>query len=171
MTKRETPKPKEDKRERALFLYLGVYSGVKEKKLSGWLQVSVEDINNCNAPDQPSGGNDDRFRVFAYKVRNHMWASIGEIYEIPIADGGNSIYSQDGKHWGSWKNKEQVVFWSARSEALESALNAEGKMKSIGRSKPLKEYLEPITRAYKEANGLQKSQLLAQVVKYVTGRS
>lgn len=163
-------KKQEDKRERALFLYLGVYMGTKDKKLSGWLQVTIDDINNKNAPDSPSDEGDDRFRIFSYKVRNDMWASVGEIYEIPVEDGGTSIYSRDGKHWGTWKDKQQIVFWSARSEALENALNAKGKMKSIGRSKPLKEYLEPINRAYKQANGLQKAQLLAQVVKYVTGR-
>jgi len=163
-------KKKEDKRERALFLYLGVYMGAKDKKLSGWLQVTVDDINDRNAPNSPSDEQDERLRIYSYKVRNDMFASVGEIYEIPIEDNGASIYSRDGKHWGSWKDKRQVAFWSARSEALENALNAKGKMKSIGRNKPLKEYLEPITMAYKQANGLQKSQLLAQVVKYVTGR-
>lgn len=161
---------KEDKRERALFLYLGIYVSTKDKKLSGWLKITINDINNRNVPDNPNEEGDERFIVYSYKVRNDMWASVGEIYEIPIEDDGAIIYSKDGKHWGSWKDKKQVVFWSARSEALENTLNAKGKMKSIGRNKPLKEYLEPITMAYKQANGLQKSQLLAQVVKYVTGR-
>ena len=157
-----------DKRPRIFLAYIGIFEGKNFKKLTGWLKVTDKDIKESEYILEPDL--EDGFIVLSYSTKSKVWASVGEIYEFPTDDSGNSFYVGEGKHIGNWKNKKCIAHWDAMSTARESYLNSKAKMKSIGRNRPLNEYLEPIKTAYQRLTGSHKAQLLAQVVKIITSR-
>ena len=171
MASKKKVKVKKQENPKVLLLYMGPIRSTKKKKLSCWLLVTQDDIDNKTIdPDfEFEHYHEDKMRIFSIAVAKKVYASVGNVYEFEVdTPEATSIYQNTGKYHCKWKDKRACVIWDARSAAIEAEFDAEAKLKQVSHTRSLREVLEPVRHAYKQARGVHKSHLLAQVVRYIT---
>jgi hypothetical protein len=152
----------------ALFLCLGFARGVSDKALTKYWIITTDELESGESL-VGFVDNTRAWSVDARWARKHSMASIGAVYELEYDRAERIVrVGAYAKMIGRWPVEADVVRWSALSKADQSAWAAEDAAKKESRVDTLRKNLEPIRRAYREANSPQRAQLLALFVEMIT---
>lgn len=109
------------------------------------------------------------YLLYDKKVKKNMGGMPGAIYLVESADEeGKSIYSGTARLEGLWDNATDRATWEASHRALIAELSSKLDDAKEEKHSALFESLDVARTAYARATGINRSQLLAIMVAYIT---
>lgn len=110
--------------------------------------------------------------VYGYKnVAKHVFLRVGGLYtvEYPEGDQGKRVFVNTFTFVKPWPNVEEAARLQATEKANEQSVAAYAMSKKASKVDPLKEALRPVRKAMLGTIGVDRAQLLAWCVAYITG--
>lgn len=155
----ETPAP-----ELVTLLYTGVW-----KTEDGELCHGYDRLTNVTEGDDrtASGERDSKQWLFSKKLNFAQPGAVFTMEKTPGKEG--SVRMKTDKFIGLWHDSKQRATMQARSRAVEDAHAEERAVDKAGKSRADRELLEPLRDAYVQLNTAGRRQLLADVLRYITG--
>lgn len=144
-------------------LYRGVHITLLDKRSYAYIEIT-EGLNN--GEPMPDNIPPMYFKKKLSKGRP------GAIFMHTLErDGDNVTISIEdfSSHLGTWENREDVIRWQTKSDANEAAIRERNSTKKEAGANLPKEALEPIRQAYASAGWQERQQILAAVIRYLTG--
>ncbi|HSY84732.1 MAG TPA: hypothetical protein VK807_23405 [Gemmatimonadaceae bacterium] len=167
--------PREGELPRALFLCMGPGRAKDHSPLMRYWIITDDELRSGElALDEPGMESERIFCVDAKACRKLAMTSVGAVYEVradPAQGRVQLATGRVGKQVGRWPVKAAVARWAALSAARERDDQAEDQARKDAKVDELRRHLEPVRRAYNEATGSQRAQLIALVVELVTRRT
>ena len=120
-------------------------------------------------PDQFSYGNlpnDEKRWTFGKNIAKHLGRAPGMVFKVEVSE--TSIKLDTSEYQGLWPDNDQRARWDIEHRTLGQKFSLEAQKKKDERLNAFEHRLEPIRDAYRHARGLQRSLILANVVKYIT---
>jgi hypothetical protein len=110
---------------------------------------------------------DSRVWAFGKSITTHLGRAPGMVFEVDVS--ADSVKLGTVQYKGLWPNEEHRLRWEAEHKTLGDHLRLEARKKKDERFNNFEHRLEPIRDAYRNARGLQRSLILAHVVRFITG--
>jgi hypothetical protein len=104
--------------------------------------------------------------IFDKSVTKHLGRAPGMIFEVEVTDNSAILSTADYK--GLWPDKDQQARWEVEHRTLGQKFQLDARKKKDERFSAFEERLDTIRLAYRNARGLQRSLILAHVVKFIT---
>lgn len=109
------------------------------------------------------------YLLYDKKVKKNMGGLPGAIYHVESADEeGRSIFTGTARLEGLWDNATDRAAWEAKHRALIAEVSGRMDDKKEEKQSALLESLDIARVAYARATGINRSQLLAIMVAYIT---
>lgn len=150
----EVVEPKVDEYPANTILIFRGYRLVRDTLFEEW--GNVEDITGrpMNFKSTPK-----RNRTF--------YLAVGGMYNANIT--GDTIRWKETKPHGYWQHQEERITWDAESRTARERYDSLKRTEKESGRNFIKEAVEPLRDAYHNMAGPQKAQLIADVVRYITG--
>ena len=149
-----------------------LYVGCREGGRGEPLQHLWHDLAGISNDGTPLSDDHNRHQVYGKKKKGHStqniaFASPGAIYSFERSEGG--VYPTTGQYLGRWACQEDVVKWTAESNAIDRAAELAERAKKENKERLDWDALEPFRKAYNgRLNYRQQQMLLAQVLQFIT---
>lgn len=145
-----------------LFLNMGRTVLSDNKEGYRFLEVSNTNFELGEIP----ASEDSRVWAFGKSVTAHLGRAPGMVFEVDVTS--DSVKLATAKYKGLWPDDEHRLTWEALHKTLGDQLRLEARKKKDERFNNFEHRLEPIRDAYRNARGLQRSLILAHVVRFLT---
>jgi len=109
---------------------------------------------------------DTRVWAFGKSVTSHLGRAPGMVFEVNVT--ANSVKLDTVKYRGLWPDDEYRLQLDVEHKTLGDHLKLEARKKKDERFNNFEHRLEPIRDAYRNARGLQRSLILAHIVRFIT---
>jgi hypothetical protein len=151
-TETTKPAPVKDAWPVVTVVYLGVFVGNDDKL---YYRYQLIDGDKFTKADE-----------WAYSKRL-LFCMPGAVFEIETKDGQSR--PSTAHYLRQWHDQEKVIQWQAESRAIENAREEAKVLKEILTHNAALERLEPFRRAYFDSSAKVRRQILAEVIRYITG--
>lgn len=108
-------------------------------------------------------------RIFTKNLCKHAMPGTVFSIAVPVDDAGNKVLVNTSKFVGLWPEQKERLEWAAASRAREHASRDAIALRKLCTTHPLPELLAPLRAAYASTNAEARRQLLAEVVRIITG--
>lgn len=127
-----------------------------------FLEVSEHNFETGKLP----ASEDSRVWAFGKSITKHLGRAPGMVFEVKVST--DSVKLDTVQYKGLWPDEEHRARWDTEHRALGNQLALEARKKKDERFSAFEDRLEPIRDAYRAARGLQRSIILAHVVRFIT---
>jgi len=110
--------------------------------------------------------NDGEPWIFGKRITKHLGRTPGMVFEVDVTAATAKLATAQYK--GLWPDEEHRARWDIEHRALGQKFKLEAQKKKDERLSAFECRLNPIRDAYRHARGLQRSLMLAHVVRYIT---
>lgn len=165
--RKEKPEAAPDKpvepRPRMFLLYKGPCTLVGGKRGAEFYEVSEEYVRSGRVPDElPADA-----KVFSGRIAK-IRAKPGMVFSFEHPVGDKTQVFTDSRKWVRLLGGELVTEWAAAADAWEAARKLQQDEKRARTVSVLHEHLAPLRRAYLAMKGVERTAVLAAVIRYIT---
>jgi hypothetical protein len=145
-------------------LYVGVIDGDDGKLWHKYLPVSDWEQTEHNYVDGKIG---EQPSYFGKKISHGQPGHVFTIHKTPNKEG--SVQVNTAKFIGLWNDPKKRAAWQAESTAREHAHEQHREVEKLLKGRADKLALDPFRAAYWKLDARGRRQLLAEVIRYITG--
>jgi len=108
----------------------------------------------------------DKLNLYDTKLSR---GAIGSILDVEFSNNKETVhFSKKMIPSGFLKDYKIVSEWRTASEAIETTIKRKKEQVGVSNQNPLKERLEPIKEAYRNASPADRASMLANIIEYIT---
>lgn len=140
--------------------------GVDSRIADSFVLLSEDEAANLDVPREEL----DKRRHLYYLKAKGIAQPIGHVTEVQSRDPeGNSVFLGTAKFLDRWRDEAALAYWKSCDVAWQQWYEGKRALAKAKAANPLNDALAPVREAYRSLPNVQRAQLLAKIVAYITG--